>query len=177
MGNTCHMCGTMHRMMNPLAMATLSDWNSIVHLNGWKSLDRITALRSISSIGVLLDSNLLIRSIYPSIGLHTNRLVHCGMGHEIVLCVCVFSDFVMWGEFYILHPLVFEIFIFALKFFKIISCDLRFFEIRLSAHFFFLKFLLFVPLSFASVRLFLALIFFFLHFLHMLMCYNFNFPL
>ena len=89
-GNTWHTCGTVHCTMNPLAMATLLDRNSIGRLNGQKSLDRITALWSITSIGALLDSNLLIRSAHVLIGSYTNRLVQCGMGREIVLCICVF---------------------------------------------------------------------------------------
>mgnify|MGYP000128994513 CR=1 FL=1 len=89
-GNTWHACGTVHCTVNPLAMATLLDRNSIGRLNGRKSLDRITALRSITSIGALLDSNLLVRSTQVAIGSYTNRLVQCGMGHEIILCVCVF---------------------------------------------------------------------------------------
>ena len=79
-GNTWHACGTVHRTVNPLAMATINDRNSIGRLNGRKSIDRIIALRSITSIGALLDSNLLVRSACRSIGSHTNWLLHCGMG-------------------------------------------------------------------------------------------------
>ena len=50
---------------------------------------------SITSIGALLDSNLLVRSAQVTIGSYTNRLVQCGMGREIVLCVCVFFSFIM----------------------------------------------------------------------------------
>ena len=78
-------------------------------------------LRSVTSIEALLNSNLPVRSTYLPIRSHTNRLIHCGTGDEIMSCVCVFSDFVTSGD-YILYLLVFEILIFTLKVFKIISC-------------------------------------------------------
>mgnify|MGYP006872766644 CR=1 FL=1 len=74
----------------PLTMAIFSDRNSLGRLNSQKSLDRIIALWSITSIRALLYSNLLVRSTCRSIGSHTNRLIHCRMGFNIMLRVCVF---------------------------------------------------------------------------------------
>ena len=54
-----------------------------------------------------------------------------------MLCICVFSGFITWVEFYVLHPLVFEIFIFfknlfsSLKFSKLPSLPSDFWKIAL----------------------------------------------
>ena len=91
---------------------TLIDRNSIGLLVGRKSLDQVTHL---------------------SIGSHTNRLIHYGMGREIVLRVCVFFGFFMWVEFFVLYPLVSEIcyFYFTLKVLKFWLLPSNFLKISL----------------------------------------------
>ena len=143
-----------------IAQWTHSPWqlfnnrNSIGCLNGRKSIDRIIALRSITSIGALLDSNLLVRSACRSIGSHTNWLLHCGMGlswfcymyvyFSVSSCELSFVYFYPWSlkflpskffEFYFM-PLSSQNFLFypraskiqwhALELLKISSLPLRF---------------------------------------------------
>ena len=75
-----------------------------------------------------MTSSLLVWSTHFLIGSYTNRIVHCDMGHEIVLCVFVFflsSCDLCFQIFMICTPLVLEIFIFTLKFFKFLMDTLE----------------------------------------------------
>ena len=161
----------MHCKVNPVAMSTFINQNSIGRLVGRKSLDRIIAPWSVTSIRGLLDPNLLIRSTHLSVGSHTNRLVRYGMGCKVVACMCIL-------RFNVLYPLVFEIFIFYPHIFEILSYALMKFSCMPSCF----RNFVFYPFLFLLLS-FLAFFFLFcrriLHFLDMLICDNlrfFSFP-
>ena len=127
-GNTWHACGTVHSTVNPLAMETLLDRNSIGRLNDRKSIDRIIALRSITSIGALLDSNLLVQSACRSIGSHTNWLLNCGMVLSWFCYMYVyFSVSSCELSFVFCIPWSLKFLFLSSKFLKFISCPLGFF--------------------------------------------------
>ena len=130
MDNTWYTCGAMHRTVNPLAMATLSDWNSIGRLNGRKSLDRITALLSITSIKVCLTQTF-------SFGQHISWLDHAPIDNSTA--AWVLTSCYMYVYFFFRHvkwvlcfaPWSLNFPFLPSSFFKIWSYTLRFLKLYL----------------------------------------------
>ena len=102
----------------PLTCFTLIPPRTTPTRNTWHACG--TILWSITSIGALLDSNLLVRSACRSIGSHISWLIHCSMG--LSWFFYMFFDFFMWIKLCILYPWSLIFYFYPQVFLKFICC-------------------------------------------------------